>query len=212
MTEVAASITRFGPLVGTLSLVLIGAVWRSWLQRKRYGTSGFVRFGFGEPSQFAPAAGIILAFALLFGQALEAARRPANADLVMLLSPRVAIVLSALGATLFVVGLCLLVAAQLEMGASWRIGIDEGATPGLVDTGLFRFCRNPIFLAMLVATAGYCALLPTALSLMVWGAIYIGIRLQIGAEEKYLSRTYGEAYRVYAQRVGRLLPGIGRRH
>lgn len=208
--DIVAWIMRFGPLAGTLSLVLVGVGWRSWLQRERYGTSGFVRFGFGEPSQFAPAAGIIVAFILLFGQALEVARHPASVDLVIRLPPQGPFVLSALGATLLIIGLGVLVIAQLEMGASWRIGIDEGATPGLVDTGLFRFCRNPIFLAMLIAIAGYCALLPTALSLLVWVATYLGIRLQISAEEEYLRRTYGEKYRDYAQRVGRLLPGIGR--
>lgn len=212
MTNIAAWIMRFGPLAGTVSLVLVGVGWRSWLQRKRYGTSGFVRFGFGEPSQFAPAAGIVVAFILLFGQALAVARHPAGVDLVIGSPPQGLFVLSALGATLFIVGLGVLVIAQLEMGASWRIGIDEGATPGLVDTGLFRFCRNPIFLAMLIAIAGYCVLLPTALSLLVWVAAYLGIRLQIAAEEKYLWRTYGKKYRNYAQRVGRLLPGIGRQH
>lgn len=210
LMDIAAWILRFGPLAGTLSLVLVGVGWRSWLQRKRYGMSGFVRFGFGEPSQFVPAGGIVLAFIVLFGQALEAARHPANVDWLARLSPQSTLVVSALGTILFATGLALLVIAQLEMGASWRIGIDEGATPGLVDTGLFRFCRNPIFLAMLVAIAGYCVLLPTALSLLVWFATYLGIRLQIGAEEKYLWRTYGKKYRNYAQRVGRLLPGIGR--
>jgi protein-S-isoprenylcysteine O-methyltransferase Ste14 len=38
------------------------------------------------------------------------------------------------------------------------------------------------------------------------------MRLQIAAEEAYLLRTYGDAYRGYAGRVGRLLPWIGRLH
>jgi protein-S-isoprenylcysteine O-methyltransferase Ste14 len=29
------------------------------------------------------------------------------------------------------------------------------------------------------------------------------------AEEAYLARVYGDAYRAYARRVGRFLPGIG---
>jgi protein-S-isoprenylcysteine O-methyltransferase Ste14 len=38
----------------------------------------------------------------------------------------------------------------------------------------------------------------------------VGIRAQIHAEEEYLLRAYGDAYRAYGRRVGRLLPGIGR--
>jgi protein-S-isoprenylcysteine O-methyltransferase Ste14 len=96
------------------------------------------------------------------------------------------------------------------MGASWRIGIDEGAAPGLIDSGLFRFCRNPIYLALLVIIAGYAAMLPTPISLLMWVGAYLSVRLQIRAEEAYLRRSYGEAYHAYARRVGRLLPHLGR--
>jgi protein-S-isoprenylcysteine O-methyltransferase Ste14 len=121
-----------------------------------------------------------------------------------------ALVLSMTGAIILVGGLVLLVAAQLQMGASWRIGIDEGTAPGLIDTGLFRFCRNPIYLALLVIIAGYVATLPTPISLLMWVGAYLSVRLQIRAEEAYLRRSYGEAYHAYACRVGRLLPYLGR--
>ena len=114
------------------------------------------------------------------------------------------------GAIILIAGLVLLVVAQLQMGSSWRIGIDEGATPGLIDTGLFRFCRNPIYLGLLVIIAGYVALLPTPISLLMWVGAYFVIRQQIRAEETYLRRIYGDAYHAYAHRVGRLLPNIGR--
>jgi protein-S-isoprenylcysteine O-methyltransferase Ste14 len=39
---------------------------------------------------------------------------------------------------------------------------------------------------------------------------FIGIRQQIMLEEAYLTRTYGDAYRDYARRVGRFVPGIGK--
>jgi len=206
-----APVMRFAPLAGIVSLLLIGVVWRSWLQRRRYGTWGVVHFGLGEPTQAALAGGLILAFVLLAGQAFEAALHPATVHLQMRSSPQGVLILSTLGVMALVGGLALLVVAQLQMGSSWRIGIDESATTALIDTGLFRFCRNPIYLALLVVITGYVALLPTSMSLIVWAAAYLGIRLQIGAEETYLQRTYGEAYHVYAHRVGRLLPAIGRR-
>ena len=43
----------------------------------------------------------------------------------------------------------LTVLAQLQMGASWRVGIDDRPTE-LVTGGLFRVVRNPIFTALLV--------------------------------------------------------------
>ena len=41
--------------------------------------------------------------------------------------------------------------------------------------------------------------------------IALGLELQVRAvEEPYLLRTHGDAYRAYAARVGRFLPGVGR--
>jgi protein-S-isoprenylcysteine O-methyltransferase Ste14 len=60
-----------------------------------------------------------------------------------------------------------------------------------------------------MAIAGYAALLPTLLSLTLLAAAYVGIRAQAAAEEAYLGRTYGDAYRDYARKVGRFLPGRG---
>ena len=53
---------------------------------------------------------------------------------------------------------------SIEVGG--RIGIEDAARPGLVTGGLYRFCRNPIFLALLVVIAGYTLMLPTVLSRM----------------------------------------------
>ncbi|MBI4636567.1 MAG: isoprenylcysteine carboxylmethyltransferase family protein [Candidatus Rokubacteria bacterium] len=103
----------------------------------------------------------------------------------------------------------LLVKAQFDLGASWRIGIEEGASPGLVTSGLYRFCRNPIFLAIVVTLTGYTLLVLTRLSVILLLGAFIGIRQQVLAEERYLLRTYGDAYRRYARHVGRFLPGVG---
>ena len=99
---------------------------------------------------------------------------------------------------------------MLHLGASWRIGIDESARPGLVTGGLYRFTRNPIYFALIAALAGYTLLLPTLLSALILVGACVAIRQQIFEEESYLVRTYGEQYRNYARRVGRLLPGLGK--
>src|SRR5437773_3848760 len=81
---------------------------------------------------------------------------------------------------------------------------------GLVTSGVYRFCRNPIFFAILSVLTGYTLLLPTRLSLVLLVSAFVGMRLQVLAEEAYLSKTYGATYREYARGVGRFLPGIGR--
>lgn len=201
---------RWVPLGGVLATLAIAFVWRPWLQRHRYGTHGILLFRSREPAQHARDAFVVALFALLLAQAIIGALAPESLSLAQADRRAHATVRVGLGALLMITGIVLLVAAQLQLGASWRIGIDVAAKPGLVTSGLYAFSRNPIFLALLVIVAGYMLLIPTLLSAALLAGSYIGTRLQIGAEEAYLARSYGDQYRAYARRVGRLVPGIGR--
>jgi protein-S-isoprenylcysteine O-methyltransferase Ste14 len=102
-----------------------------------------------------------------------------------------------------------MVMAQLHLGGSWQIGIEEGTGPGLVTGGVFCFCRNPIFLGMSLSIAGLAVLLPIWLSVAVLLGSLVCVRSQVLEEEAYLLRAYGDEYRAYARRVGRFLPGKG---
>lgn len=191
-------------------MVVLAFVWRPWLQFRRHGSSGILLFRSGGWGQNLRDGLAVVLFVLLVGQAIIAAGWPETLPLSQADRRSPPGIRHVTGAVLLFGGLLLLVAAQLNLGASWRIGIEEGARPGLVTHGLYGFCRNPIFLAMLVILAGYTLLLPTLLSAVMLAGAYLGIRQQIAAEEAYLARAYGEKYRDYARRVGRLLPGIGR--
>jgi protein-S-isoprenylcysteine O-methyltransferase Ste14 len=192
---------RILPLAGILLLALIAGVWRPWLQYRRHGTTGIVLFRSGSWRQHIRDAMLIGLFVVLLAQAWAAAnvRADAGAD-----------ALQWCGAALLFGGIGLLVASQLDLGASWRIGIDAKATPGLVTDGLYRYSRNPIYVGLAFALAGYTLMLPTALSIVALLAALVGIRMQVLAEEAYLVSTYGEAFREYARRVGRFVPGLGR--
>jgi protein-S-isoprenylcysteine O-methyltransferase Ste14 len=146
----------------------------------------------------------------LVSQAIAAAGWPASLSPIGVFSQPEARLWQVTGAVVLFGGLGLLIMAQLHLGASWRIGIEEGTSPGLVTGGLYRFCRNPIFLAILITLTGYTVLVPTRLSLALLLGAFLGIRQQILTEEAYLLRTYGDGYRAYARRIGRFLPGIGR--
>ncbi len=191
-----------------LLLVAVACCWRPWLQRRRHGSWGIVLFQSSSVGQLVRDSMMAVLAVLLLGQALAAAFWPEALNLWDAAHSSAA--LQAAGPVLMLGGIGLLIAAQLDLGASWRIGIEEGASPGLVTGGLYRFCRNPIFLALLLTVGGYALLLPTTLSLVLLAGLYIGVRQQTLAEEAYLARTYADAYRDYARRVGRFLPGVGK--
>ncbi|MFD4401278.1 methyltransferase family protein [Nocardia sp. NPDC058499] len=102
-------------------------------------------------------------------------------------------------------------AAQLAMGASWRIAVDDTERTQLVTTGVFALVRNPIFTATLTAFAGLAAMVPNLIALTGYTLLVLGIQLQVRTvEEPYLRRIHGPAYTTYTTRTGRFVPGIGR--
>jgi protein-S-isoprenylcysteine O-methyltransferase Ste14 len=116
-----------------------------------------------------------------------------------------------IGVALCAAGIFGTFAAQMAMGASWRIGVDPSERTELVTDGVFQLSRNPIYTFMIVAWAGFALLVPTWLALAAGILLITGLELQVRlVEEPHLLRTQGEPYRAWASRVGRFLPGVGR--
>ena len=198
------------PLIAVLAFYGLGFGWRTWVQLRRYGSSGIVLFRSGRPGQHLREALFVVLAVALFAEAALAAVAPRRLPGLVPLAPATAAVLRATGIVMVLGATALMLAAQLDLGASWRVGIDQGARPGLVTGGLYRYSRNPIYVAMLTALLGFALLLPSWISLGLLIGAGLGIRRHVRDEEAYLARTYGEEYRRYAARVGRFVPGVGR--
>lgn len=112
-------------------------------------------------------------------------------------------VLTILGIVSLILALIWVLVAQLQMGASWRIGIDAETKSTLVQHGLFGISRNPIFLGMLVMLVGLLLLLPTAATLTITVLGFVLIHVQVRLEEAFLIEKYGEDYRKYQMSVRR---------
>lgn len=109
------------------------------------------------------------------------------------------------GIALLLVSLGWTILAQVQMGDSWRIGIDEEKKTALVQTGLFRLSRNPIFLGMIIALIGVFLTLPNALTLLILALGFALIQIQARLEEEFLTRTRGAEYADFAGKVRRWL-------
>ena len=111
-----------------------------------------------------------------------------------------------LGASLFILALALLAWAIVTMtGAGSNVPTNRPTT-AIVESGPYRFTRNPIYLGMVLGLIGLgiafdslwllIALLPFAL------VIRYGV---VAREEAYLERKFGDVYRGYRSRVRRWL-------
>ncbi len=114
------------------------------------------------------------------------------------------------GWALAALGLALVMTAQVQMGASWRIGIDAEATP-LVTDGLYAIVRHPIYSGLGVFGAGLLLVSPSPWLAAIEGVSLILIAVQSRREERYLRCAHGRAFEDWAGRVGGFVPGIGRR-
>ncbi len=95
------------------------------------------------------------------------------------------------------------VLAQIQMGNSWRIGIDEEKETALVQTGLFRLSRNPIFLGMQITLLGFFLVVPNALTLLILVLGFVLIQIQVRLEEEFLIKMHGGEYENFKRKVRR---------
>lgn len=182
-------------------------VFRSLLQWRRTGATGLKGFHgrAGSPASIAGLA-ITLGLVLALVAPLGALLGWPGAELLVSRAP-----VHLTGACLAVVGLLGTLHAQISMGDSWRVGVDESETTELVTDGPFSWVRNPAFSFMGLSVLGLVLLVPNGLALLALLLAIVGIQLQVRVvEEPYLAATHGKAYASYAAAVGRFLPGIGR--
>jgi len=109
---------------------------------------------------------------------------------------------------LLVIGACLTLIAQKQMGDSWRVGIDDRPTV-LITGGIFAWSRNPIFASMMVTMSGIIILMLSWWSVLGFLITVATTMVQVRLEERQLLSIHGATYAAYAGRVGRFLPGIG---
>lgn len=179
---------------------------RTVVQLRTTGSTGFKGIG-GRLGSAEWIAGALFAVALGVGVAAPVL---ALAGLVEPLGALDTTAVHGAGIALFAVGLAGTLAAQMAMGASWRIGVDESERTELVTDGPFRIVRNPIFAAMLPASAGLTLMVPSVVAIAGLAALFVALELQVRVvEEPYLRRAHGEVYERYAAAVGRFLPGLG---
>jgi protein-S-isoprenylcysteine O-methyltransferase Ste14 len=80
------------------------------------------------------------------------------------------------------------------------------ASSKLVNSGIYQYSRNPMYLAMLLALLAYACYLENLLSFSVCGLFVCYIeKYQIKPEERILTSRFGSDYRDYKASVRRWL-------
>jgi protein-S-isoprenylcysteine O-methyltransferase Ste14 len=106
----------------------------------------------------------------------------------------------------FGAGLALAVTALLHFHARRTTHDPFGTPTSLVTTGPYRRSRNPMYVGLLVASAGAGVLRGTVPFLAVAPALFLVLRTQqVPWEEARMERLFGEAYLAWKARTRRWL-------
>lgn len=184
---------------------VLGFGWRSWLQYRRTGSTGFRGISAGGFLERVAGVGFVVALGVaVSAPILQEAKA---VEPVRMLNE---VCIQTIGIVVATVGIAATVYAQLEMGDSWRIGVDTKETTTLVHTGVFGRIRNPIYTAMFTFGIGIALVTPNIIAFAGLILLVATIELQVRrVEEPYLLRTHGDDYRAYVATVGRFVPGVG---
>jgi protein-S-isoprenylcysteine O-methyltransferase Ste14 len=113
------------------------------------------------------------------------------------------------GIVFYIIGLILLIWVHRTLGKHWSMMLTLGEEHRLITSGPYSRIRHPMytyFYIMTSATALISANLFVAVfGITAWTLLYL---VRVGDEEALMLEQFGEEYRQYMERTGRLLPKL----
>jgi protein-S-isoprenylcysteine O-methyltransferase Ste14 len=111
-----------------------------------------------------------------------------------------------LGAIVFILALALFAWAIITITRAGSNVPSNRPTTTIVESGPYRFTRNPIYLSMFLGLIGLAVAFTDLWLLIMLVPFALVIRYGVVArEEVYLERKFGDVYRCYRSRVRRWL-------
>ena len=120
-----------------------------------------------------------------------------------------ALALAVSGCLLALAGASLVLRSRAQLGAAWSFVPKADRGTGLVTTGPYRLVRHPIYLGLAALAGG------EALAFSSWPAFFIVLSgivptfvWRARAEDRLLSRTFGERFDAYRRRTRMIIPRL----
>ena len=114
-----------------------------------------------------------------------------------------------LGVLFAIAALVMFQLTHRALGRNWSISLDVREGHQLITDGIYRRVRHPMYSAFWLWAVAQALLLPNWVAgfagLVGFGTLFFG---RVAREERMMLETFGDSYREYMGRTGRLFPLI----
>ena len=115
--------------------------------------------------------------------------------------------LAALGVVVALAALAMFHLTHKALGRNWSVSLQMRENHKLVTEGIYARIRHPMYSAFWLWALAQALLLPNWVAgfsgIVGFGTLYL---LRIGDEERMMTESFGDEYRAYMARTGRLWP------
>lgn len=116
-----------------------------------------------------------------------------------------------IGAVVYGVSLVLMMWVLRTLAGNWSMTLEISRGHQMITAGPFHLVRHPMYTAFCLMVLGQWLLssnwLVGVFGVVAWGILY---RIRVRPEEDLMVEQFGDAYRDYMERTGRLLPKMRR--
>jgi len=116
-----------------------------------------------------------------------------------------------IGAAVFAFALWLLWRAHADLGRQWSVRLEIQQRHALITQGVYRHIRHPMYAAHFLWAIAQLLLLHNWIAGPAFLVVFLPLYLRrVPQEEQMLLEHFGEEYRAYAGRTGRIIPRLRR--
>lgn len=95
------------------------------------------------------------------------------------------------------------------LGRNWSVSLDVRENHHLITDGIYQKIRHPMYSAFWLWAVAQALLLPNLVAglagLIGFGTLFFG---RVAREEQMMLEAFGDEYREYMARTGRIIPGL----
>jgi protein-S-isoprenylcysteine O-methyltransferase Ste14 len=113
------------------------------------------------------------------------------------------------GAICLIMYLWLFYRSHADLGRNWSVSLEVRESHELIDSGVYRNIRHPMYTAIFIGMISQAFLLANWIAgpagFLAFAILFV---FRLRREERMMSGEFGKSYEEYCQRTKRLIPGV----